>query len=119
MAFQQRKNGRLPARLWIAAKYTIQPRSYESVVVELGIEVDAGTPFAEVRRLIAEADAAYAVLQEKVAARAFEARQQAAAEDGKLPSGPGTAAGSAKRPPVGGGGWTSRPGGPRPGSRKK
>lgn len=107
--------GRLPARLWIAAKYSIRPRDYESVAVELGIELDAGTPPAEVKRLIAEADAAYAVLQEKVAARAFEARQQAAAEDGKA----GTAVPAAKRPPVGGGGWTSKPGGPRPGSGRK
>lgn len=113
-----REPGRLPARLWIAAKYTIRPRDYESIVVELGVEVDAGTPAAEVQRLVAEADAAYAILQEKVAARAFQARQQAAVEDGRVGGGDRHQP-SPAQPPVGRADWTSQPGGPRPGSGRR
>lgn len=81
-----REAGRLPIRVWVGAKRTVRLREYESASVEMAVEVDAGTPRKEIEAAVKDADLMYAVMNERVAARAFEARTQAAAEDrsGKL-----------------------------------
>ena len=105
--------GRLPIRVWVGAKRTVRLREYESASVEMAVEVDAGTPRKEIEAAVKDADLMYAVMNERVAARAFEAKVQAAAEDRK--GGRTTQTNRLAVKSVLDGEWTSRPA--PPGSR--
>ncbi len=74
------KRSGTPMRVRVAAKETIQLRPYETTVVEIGIEVDHGTPKAEIVQAIDDAEVIYTLLRDKVHARAAEERAKAAAE---------------------------------------
>ena len=96
--------GRLPIRVWVGAKRTVRLRDYESASVEMAVEVDAGTPRREIEAAVKDADLMYAVMNERVAARAFEAKVQAAGEDRK-----GSRSASANvTAAFSGGGWTAK-----------
>ena len=106
-----REAGRLPIRVWVGAKRTVRLREYESASVEMAVEIDAGTPRKEIEAAVKDADLMYAVMNERVAARAFEARVQAASEDRS-----GKRSAPAKvEAAFSGGEWTAKPA--PPGSR--
>lgn len=102
------KESSSPIRVRVGAKQTVQVRPYESVVVEMSIELDVGTSQKELMEAVQNADVVYTLIREKVAARAFEVRTS----EGTSP----VAASS-----VGGREWTGRaaPPGSRGNSVKK
>lgn len=103
------KKDQASIRVRVGAKQTVQVRPYESVVVEMSIEMDAGTLVKEVVEAVQNADALYTLIREKVAARAFEARLH------------GSSVEDTPNSPVGGREWTGRaaPPGSRGSSVKK